>query len=314
MTSMAEANERISVIVPIYNVEIYLAKCLNSILEQTYSNLEVLCIDDGSQDASGTVCDEYARRDSRVKVYHVRNNGVSSARNYGLSLATGDWFCFVDADDWLDKEYISRLYSLAKDNDCDLAACDLLEIYGESFARKEDEEKLIFFESPQECVHNFICNENSMHGRCLNKLYRADKFKDIRFCEELKINEDCLYTYEVMIRCSRAVLTTKPYYFLLVRPDSACHKKPQAADFSAANVFLTLYEKTIASDDEQVLLTLKMNYVNAAVRVLFFAKYNKNNREVYEARHKCREWRKDVWKYLEFKDKLKYILAMYVIR
>jgi glycosyltransferase involved in cell wall biosynthesis len=102
----------ISVIVPVYNVKEYLAKCLQSILEQTYKNIELICVDDGSTDGSGAICDEYAERDARVRVAHKVNGGVSSARNAGIELAQGDYIAFVDSDDWLDLDYFEQAVAI----------------------------------------------------------------------------------------------------------------------------------------------------------------------------------------------------------
>ncbi|OUQ56652.1 hypothetical protein B5E58_10530, partial [Tyzzerella sp. An114] len=95
-------NKKISVIVPIYNVEKYLNRCVDSIINQTYKNLEIILVDDGSPDNCGKICDEYAKKDNRIKVVHKENGGVSSARNVGLNIATGDYIGFVDGDDWID--------------------------------------------------------------------------------------------------------------------------------------------------------------------------------------------------------------------
>ena len=101
----------ISVIVPVYNVEKYLNKCIDSIINQTYKNLEIILVDDGSQDSSGKICDEYTKKDNRIKVIHKENGGVSSARNIGLNNATGEWIAFIDADDWVDEEYLQTLFN-----------------------------------------------------------------------------------------------------------------------------------------------------------------------------------------------------------
>ena len=105
-----KANEKISVIVPVYNVKLYLHKCVDSILNQTYQNIEVLLIDDGSTDGSSDICDSYTEKDSRIKVVHKKNGGLSSARNTGLDMATGEYILFVDSDDYIDIEMIRRLY------------------------------------------------------------------------------------------------------------------------------------------------------------------------------------------------------------
>lgn len=120
----------ISVIVPVYNVEEYLCKCLDSLLSQTFRNLEILLIDDGSTDRSGEICDRYANADSRIKVFHKENGGVSSARNMGLDNAKGEWITFVDADDWIDANMYENLCNEAIKSQSDIVLCDFYLYYG----------------------------------------------------------------------------------------------------------------------------------------------------------------------------------------
>lgn len=125
---------QISVIVPIYNAEKYLIRCIDSILVQSFANFELLLIDDGSKDSSGQICDEYAKNDSRVRVFHKENGGVSSARNFGLDNAVGKYICFIDADDWVDKEYIECL--LPVDGE-DMVVCSFVNDTMENFHLSE---------------------------------------------------------------------------------------------------------------------------------------------------------------------------------
>lgn len=120
-------NEMISVIVPVYNVEKYLPQCLDSILGQTYEALELILVDDGSPDNCGAICDEYARKDSRIRVLHQENRGQSVARNRGVAEARGDWICFVDSDDFLHPQTLELLYQAAQEENCDISLCDWLE-------------------------------------------------------------------------------------------------------------------------------------------------------------------------------------------
>ena len=113
----------ISVIVPVYNVEKYIKKCLDSIIYQTYKNIEIILVDDGSTDNSGIICDVYKERDKRIKVIHKKNNGVSAARNTGIENANGKWISFVDSDDWIDKNYFEILISKIYNNDIDCILC-----------------------------------------------------------------------------------------------------------------------------------------------------------------------------------------------
>ena len=113
----------ISVIVPVYNVEPYLRKCLDSIVNQTYRDFEILIIDDGSTDGSGRICDEYAEKDSRIKVFHTENRGLSCARNLGLAEAKGEWIGFVDSDDWIEPDMYEVLIRRAEETGADVVEC-----------------------------------------------------------------------------------------------------------------------------------------------------------------------------------------------
>lgn len=116
----------ISVIVPIYNVEKYLEKCVSSIIDQTYKNIEILLVDDGATDSSGSICDKFAEKDSRVKVIHKKNSGVSDTRNLGIKSAAGEYFCFVDGDDNITPNYIETMYKLSAETNVDIAMCSYI--------------------------------------------------------------------------------------------------------------------------------------------------------------------------------------------
>ena len=120
--------EKVSVIIPIYNVEKYLEKCLNTIINQTYKNLEIILIDDGSTDKSSTICDEYCEKDKRIKVIHKNNEGVSSARNKGIELSKGKYIVFIDPDDYVTDEHVEVLYDCIISNNVDLVISNLIDI------------------------------------------------------------------------------------------------------------------------------------------------------------------------------------------
>ena len=121
--------DKISVVVPVYNVKKYLEKSFESIADQTYDNLEIVLVDDGATDGSGKLCDELAKKDNRVKVCHKVNGGLSSARNHGLLNATGDYIIFIDSDDYIHPDMISSLYSEIKRTDSDVAVCGIMNVY-----------------------------------------------------------------------------------------------------------------------------------------------------------------------------------------
>lgn len=127
----------ISIIVPVYKVENYLSKCLDSMICQTYKNIEIILVDDGSPDNSGKICDDYAKKDSRIKVIHKENGGLSDARNAGLKIATGKYIGFVDSDDYISVEMYEKLYNQAKKEDADIACCNYYRVKMEKNLIKE---------------------------------------------------------------------------------------------------------------------------------------------------------------------------------
>lgn len=124
-------SELVSIIVPVYKVEQYLSRCVDSILQQSYSNLEIILVDDGSPDSCGMICDEYQKKDSRVQVIHKSNGGLSDARNYGIEAAQGKYLAFVDSDDWLDFDMIDILYRVLTSQDADIAECSYRNLYAD---------------------------------------------------------------------------------------------------------------------------------------------------------------------------------------
>jgi len=126
----------VSVIVPVYNVEEYLGRCVDSILAQTYTNLEVILVDDGAKDSSGAICDEYAARDARVRVIHKENGGLSSARNAGIDAAKGDWLEFVDSDDWIEPDAVESMLTLALEHRTELVVAGRYDVKAKTGERK----------------------------------------------------------------------------------------------------------------------------------------------------------------------------------
>lgn len=303
-------SDLISVIIPIYNLEKYLSVCLESIINQTYSNLEILCVDDGSTDKSAIVCEEYAEKDDRVKLFKIENGGVGNARNYALNHMSGDWFAFVDGDDWLEPNYFEILLKNAIENKCDISACQFQR--NSSFIMGNDViNNVVVLSGTNECIHNFICGGVSLMGQSCNKIYLAEKYGSVRFSTSIKVNEDCLYTYEIMLKCDAACVTEAQLYHWFFRGDSACHSKKVDVDFTAANVFITLMSLTENMKDEDIEVTLKRNYIDSVCKVLIYAKCKNSDEQVHNAKDLCKKWRKDVWKTYNLKRKIKYILALY---
>ena len=218
-------NETISIILPIYKVENYLAKCIESLLEQTYKNIEIILVDDGSPDSCGKICDEYAAKDSRIKVIHQQNSGVAAARNAGLQEASGEYIGFVDPDDWVEPQMYERLLSRLKTANAELAVCGY-NYYDETgavdssrlYPEKEDEVL-----SRKELFKRLSDMPPTVRHTTWNKLFIQKLIGNLRFNEDLKSSEDLDFLNQYLRKVNSAVFVHKPLYCNLVRQGSATH-------------------------------------------------------------------------------------------
>lgn len=211
---------KISVIVPVYNCEAYLPVCIDSILQQTFSDLEIIVIDDGSTDGSPAICDTYAKKDTRIRVIHQSNQGVSVARNTGLAYAKGDAITFVDSDDTIDADMYEVLSALMLTNHADVSVCGYRKVYFDG-SHKEilgTNEKLEM--SGLEASRHMLVGSLFTGSPC-TKLYRRILFEDIRFDPELKINEDILMNVQIFNKSNKVVFWDVCKYNYFERAQSA---------------------------------------------------------------------------------------------
>ena len=216
---------KISVIVSIYNVQNYVEKSIQSIQNQTYDNLEIILVDDGSIDQSGTICDKYATEDSRIKVIHKKNGGLSSARNEGIKAATGKYIAFVDGDDWIDETMYGDMLRAIQTFDADIAICNYKEISKKS-TRDTSSEEITVFEG-RETLKVFVEEDETyqIQNAAWNKLYKRSLMGDLRFPEG-KLFEDIVYTTQLLAGSKRAVYVNKAYYnYIFDRSDSIMNSK-----------------------------------------------------------------------------------------
>lgn len=211
---------KISVIVPVYNVENYISKCLDSILAQTHSDLEIICVNDGSTDGSGRVLDEYALCDSRVKVYHKENGGVSSARNLALLNATGEYIGFVDSDDYISSDMYSSLLSAIEEKNADIAECSIAYVSEEGDV-KNGVTRSYSFDNQRDLLKAFFLKDIGIIN--CTKLFRADICTDLKFDETYAIGEDSLFLYQCLKNAKKIVGIDKVGYYYLQRGDSVMH-------------------------------------------------------------------------------------------
>lgn len=212
------SNELISVIVPVYKVEPYLDKCVQSIADQTYQNLEIILVDDGSPDACPDMCDRWAIKDARIKVIHKENGGLSDARNAGLAVATGELISFVDSDDWLEPDFLEELYRALRSNAADVAQCDVLYVDEEGRPIRPRGVAEIPVMDKTEALRRLIL-EDGVHQTVWNKLYRHTVIEGIPF-EKGKYNEDDFWTYLIFDRINRLAVVDRPLYCYLQRRGS----------------------------------------------------------------------------------------------
>lgn len=206
--------ELVSIIVPVYNVEHYLEKCIKSICAQTFTGLEIILVDDGSTDRSGAICDEWAMKDSRIRVIHKENGGLSDARNAGIEIASGRWYLFVDSDDTITSDTIARLYQAAVEHDCEMAVCNIVRIYDDGATEPfyNPVSELTVWEGQQRF-------ETLKQPSACNKLFRAELFRQVRFPKG-KFYEDTFVYHILAHRAQRIALTGHDGYYYLSRRES----------------------------------------------------------------------------------------------
>lgn len=210
---------RISVIVPIYDVEEYLAKCVDSIINQTYKNLEIILVDDGSPDRCGDICDEHAKKDTRIKVIHKENGGLSDARNVGIGIMTGSYVTFVDSDDYLAKDYVESLYRLIKEHFVDMS------IINRNPFKKNTDPKIDIFDQHKIVVCDCdsalseIFYQKVYDTSAWGKMYKSNLFDNVRYPKGL-LFEDLPTTYKLILKCSKVAFCDYKGYYYLLRNDS----------------------------------------------------------------------------------------------
>lgn len=207
----------VSIIMPVYNVEKYLSQCLESVCNQTYPYLEIIVVDDESPDNSGNIADDYAKKDDRVKVFHIKNRGAAGARNFGLDNCTGDYIFFVDSDDWIEKDAIESMIEKMNSNNCDMVLCQ----YYDEHTDKSVEHKFL--------ENSFVCTDEEFVKDMVkkweyilnsNKIYKADAIKNIRFVEGRCIDDE-FFTYKAVLNMDRVYICNEYLYHYRMRKSSA---------------------------------------------------------------------------------------------
>lgn len=267
---MKQSEDLISVIVPVYNVEKYLHKCVDSIANQTYKNLEIILVDDGSTDNSGKICDEFAEKDGRIKVIHKENGGQATARNMALNDAKGKYISFADSDDWLSDVFIENMHSEILRTDADIAVCARIKVYQKG-------SKLAFNDMPSAVMTNVqalknMLTYNNMDAAPCDKLYKASLLKSLRFPTGY-ICEDIPFVFGAVMNAEKVVYINKPLYYYLQRQGST-----SKSDFSEKSKGLEIYHRQAADMVSEKFPELKneADYFSARGIVNLFLIMNRN--------------------------------------
>ena len=213
---------KISIIIPIYGVELYINRCIKSVVSQTYTNLEILLIDDGSPDNCPAICDEWAKYDTRITVIHKKNGGLSDARNAGLNVATGELIGFVDSDDWISSEMYQLLYEDMVKNSSDISACGVKMVWEDESSPKNLTPKGEYVLNRQEAMEAIIC-ESLLKQPVVYKLYKAEVIRKI-FFPIGRYNEDVFWSYQAIGNANKVSVFDTPCYYYFQRKDSIMGK------------------------------------------------------------------------------------------
>lgn len=227
----------VSIVVPVYNVEKYLDKCVQSLVNQTYKDIEILLIDDGSTDNSGQMCDEYAKQDNRITVYHKENGGLSDARNYGMDRAMGEYILFVDSDDYIELDMVEFLIS--KIGDCDMATCGVFDDYPSKTISSCTDESISFETDNLEAFRLILVGNTAIVSVCC-KLIKTEMAKKQRF-RVGKLYEDAFFNNELMFNVKNVSINTKPLYHYVHREGSITTSSFKSKDIDV----IKAYEETV---------------------------------------------------------------------
>lgn len=280
-------DDLISVIIPVYKVEGYLSKCIESVINQTYSNIEIILVDDGSPDNCGKICDEYAKIDNRIIVIHKENGGVSSARNAGMDIASGKFISFVDGDDYISYDYISKLYDLLKDNDLPMSMCSINIDKNGSIAAGPSFNSDGEFQS--DCLINEILNFKTISA-VFCKLFRNETINNLRF-KNYSIAEDLLFLIEYLQTVERIISCNDKLYYYVLNSEGAIRNPYNYKKYESLEVYDEILK---LSENKDYYSKAKARLVRGNFHILLKIPKQTYRKEYDLICSKIREYRKEV--------------------
>ena len=264
-------SKKVSLIIPVYNTVDYLRRCLESAVSQTYTNMEIICVDDGSTDGSGQIVDEFAARDSRVVVIHQKNSGESNARNTGLKAAGGDYIGFMDCDDWIEPDMYECLVGALEEAGADMAIAGFYREFEEDGKERIEvrNEKTVepkIFDGKQLLKYLYERDSYRSFAYIWDKLYKREiacqaSGEMISFDESIKLGGDVLYLAQCALNTKRAVYVEKSFYHYLQRIDSGCHMP----DLARKQDNIRAYKTVSKIFEEQNVEPLVMDFIKRII-------------------------------------------------
>lgn len=259
---------KISVIVPVYNVEKYIIRCISSISNQQFTNIEILLIDDGSTDSSLEICERLARQDKRIRVFHKSNGGLSDARNFGVKRATGSFITFVDSDDWLESDAISYLYSLLKKYNADFAMAENRRTQSQINAKKTQLTQRECLLNQREFLKKFFKVNTQINVQyAWAKLYKKELFENTQFPVGLT-NEDVQATFEVTLNATKIAYSTKVIYNYFINPNSITTQVFSDKRLDLITVWSNVLKRALKTNDSWIIRNSQINYYRSLFGVL----------------------------------------------
>lgn len=294
--------ELISIIIPVYNVEKYIDRCMETVLNQTYRKMEIILVDDGSPDRCGKICDEYAEKDHRVRVLHKENGGLSSARNAGLKLAKGEYVLFVDSDDWIELDMVEQLYDLLKKNpNVQIAQCAVDIAHNSTDLLKQPKVNVTIKEKSELLGEFYRVHRWKYNTAVWNKLIRASVLKNFEFV--LTLNEDVEASLEFIMRTDKWIETNQILYHYFLNDNGITRRKFSSADLDYLNVWDRVVKITEMQYPEYLIYAQKLR-IRAEYTLLskmFLRGYNRDDKQMIEIKKRIKtNVRHNFWKMLSW--------------
>lgn len=269
---MSNEKNKISIIIPVYNIAEYLPRCLDSLINQTYKNLEIIVVDDGSSDNSRDIIESYAKKDSRIVKIFKNNSGVSDTRNKGIEQATGDYIGFVDGDDYIDTKMYEILMSNALEYDADISHCGYQMVFPSRVDYYYNTGQKIFQDKKKGILD--ILSGDIVEPGLWNKMYKSSIIKDIKMPTDIRINEDYIFNVMAFANAEKSIFEDKPLYNYILRPNSAATSSLNEHKLFDGAIVRERIAEFFKNDEEIYSLALK-NLLRSNINVFRVLSINK---------------------------------------